>query len=789
MTDKKYKSVYFYEKDVYICTKIMPTNTTNKSLNEVFQTLRDLVKSPGYLYVLLFMIEEDICIPFSQLKDADPQIRLSMKEAAMLVGLFINENNDVLKEPNNIDSLLDLRAKTYQVLDELHWAMTEPLAKEMREAVNLYMGDSKQQFSPNQILAHAIHMRETFFYSNEPAYDLEYLFFAPSKYKYDEEWLLRNKGFDIGEAVNIAIVIKNLFDSKMCKISSLSKEQINEMISNDRRLRKDKTSAERTRIFLTLQKFEDLLLTEVDDDHDYIECIDCHKLCQILLDLFMIEKSVIEKLNGIRPFLDNFSTEIYPGINSDFTEPGKSNVVTWKPILKVEEDRYILPLPYLLFQSIYETPYYWLMEDKHYVKTAGSHLGDAGEDIVFDFLKPIFGEDMAFKNVIIKKGHNTITDIDIFCLLGNKALCVQVKSKKLTEKAQTGDDSAYHNDFKGAIADAYKQGMTCRDSILKNDAVLYNSHGEIIETHDIDDVYIMCVTTGYYSAIPHQVHLLLDLEDKATAPVVLNIFDLHLLSYYLKDPYEFLYYVRQRIATYKYYIANNETILLSYHLSDKLWKDPEMSSVLLDSSIAEDIDVDYPNIFNIDLNPIIKREPLSCKWLNHDYQSFLSEIKEWSNPHVTDVLFHLYDCSTESERLLGMISNAKKRSREKHTIVSTNMVFEHGTLGISYIASYTQDINTLMNEMTIYSHSHKYKAKADKWIGFASSIYSPFSVDTIEYNTTPWEKDPKVEEDIKLLDSSVSHLFAEVPNKKKIGRNEPCPCGSGLKYKKCHGKK
>jgi len=22
---------------------------------------------------------------------------------------------------------------------------------------------------------------------------------------------------------------------------------------------------------------------------------------------------------------------------------------------------------------------------------------------------------------------------------------------------------------------------------------------------------------------------------------------------------------------------------------------------------------------------------------------------------------------------------------------------------------------------------------------------------------------------------------------KKVGRNEPCPCGSGKKYKKCHG--
>jgi len=24
--------------------------------------------------------------------------------------------------------------------------------------------------------------------------------------------------------------------------------------------------------------------------------------------------------------------------------------------------------------------------------------------------------------------------------------------------------------------------------------------------------------------------------------------------------------------------------------------------------------------------------------------------------------------------------------------------------------------------------------------------------------------------------------------KKEVGRNDPCPCGSGKKYKKCHGK-
>ena len=33
-------------------------------------------------------------------------------------------------------------------------------------------------------------------------------------------------------------------------------------------------------------------------------------------------------------------------------------------------------------------------------------------------------------------------------------------------------------------------------------------------------------------------------------------------------------------------------------------------------------------------------------------------------------------------------------------------------------------------------------------------------------------------------DASVSTIRRDVP---KVGRNDPCPCGSGKKYKKCHG--
>ena len=44
--------------------------------------------------------------------------------------------------------------------------------------------------------------------------------------------------------------------------------------------------------------------------------------------------------------------------------------------------------------------------------------------------------------------------------------------------------------------------------------------------------------------------------------------------------------------------------------------------------------------------------------------------------------------------------------------------------------------------------------------------------------------------DVDSLKTNGSSKFnpASMPKKKKIGPNDPCPCGSGLKYKKCHGR-
>ena len=47
------------------------------------------------------------------------------------------------------------------------------------------------------------------------------------------------------------------------------------------------------------------------------------------------------------------------------------------------------------------------------------------------------------------------------------------------------------------------------------------------------------------------------------------------------------------------------------------------------------------------------------------------------------------------------------------------------------------------------------------------------------------EMDPRSGESAQGTDASAAAPFVRpLP---KVGRNEPCPCGSGRKYKHCHG--
>jgi len=140
--------------------------------------------------------------------------------------------------------------------------------------------------------------------------------------------------------------------------------------------------------------------------------------------------------------------------------------------------------------------------------------------------------------------------------------------------------------------------------------------------------------------------------------------------------------------------------------------------------------------------------------------------------------------------------------------------------GVTYVYVFTppdrersQRLAQLRDVCTVARHKLRHNAKV---IGIATQIGSKIghSYDFVFMNFPEWSvENQKLAADLQkehsiLVSPTLSPAsFEEYPNleekiapkeldvklpqsaKRKIGRNEPCPCGSGKKYKKCHGAK
>ena len=53
--------------------------------------------------------------------------------------------------------------------------------------------------------------------------------------------------------------------------------------------------------------------------------------------------------------------------------------------------------------------------------------------------------------------------------------------------------------------------------------------------------------------------------------------------------------------------------------------------------------------------------------------------------------------------------------------------------------------------------------------------------------TSPTPRNVQLQKGDERLDSGQASAAGQSPDGEKIGRNDPCWCGSGKKYKRCHG--
>ncbi|MDB5152303.1 MAG: motif-containing protein [Mucilaginibacter sp.] len=767
---------------------------------EVLADLKKLIHAPGYIYSLCLILYEDFHLDLNKIHEVNYRAKLSVKECSLIIGFLVQQEFD-LSFPESLELTFEWKEQTYTLMRELQASFSAPQLAKLRDMIERQQNGEvfEDEFQDRlDFFVKDNGMVEPMFYAGDGVYDFQYLEYLEPKYKYDRDWLQENKGFNIGLTREIVQAIKKLDSAKSRDVLPVNvKEVFPEIAAKARKkLKKQQLSKEKIDeierqqlIFASFYRYRALFPDPEATSNDSIE--GWKIFYQNLLELFVIRPSDLIGIDheAVSHFFNNFS--FAPVCNEAYEGPGHYNILNSRPLIKLEDERYLLPIGYLLPEAVYESPFYWMCDDKKYRDSLAKHRGDVGEEIAYELLSKVFGKDNTYQSVLVetKKGQRE-TDIDVLCLLGNKALCVQVKSKKLTLTAKRGDFEQLSKDFKGAVQDAYGQGLVSRDAILNRKARFVNAKGgELRLPDEISEVYIMGLTTENYPTLAHQVHMMLVKKPEDPYPLFVSAFDLELLAHYLKDPYDFLYYVRQRTALMEYFRADEELVYLGYHLDQKLWPREGFDFVSIETDFGGLIDRNYYP-YKTGMSHLLseKDDLILNSWKDPQFDSFIKAIKSAGDPRTTDIIFQLLDWSGDARKeIVAYMNRLKQTSRSEGKLKSLATPPVSG-FGLSYLVINRTDPAELESRVLTYARLRKYLSKCQTWLGLGAFSASPNLIDALVFLDEPWQQDAELEsaysEELAKMKAS---SFIPMKGKLKVGRNDPCPCQSGKKFKKCCG--
>ncbi|MGV6989708.1 YecA family protein [Testudinibacter sp. P80/BLE/0925] len=711
-------------------------NTRDESI--VLKELEELCSQPGYAHVIAFFCYRDNSLFFDSdiittediLRQYNTSDRLLRNEISLLIGLMCKHKiNLTLPQNHQFQSHIN---QTEILLDELHSSI-------IKNTINI---SSIEELS--NILTSGKMLREPIFYGGESAYSFQYRNFSKLKYSYDNEWFIKNKGYSTEQLFKIIVALEEIQTAK---------------------------------IYETLINFKNQDPKEWSILEGYIFSVED-----------IISRTNLDEIT-IKNFLDSFSLQKHQNISS-LKKFGDFNPTNAYPFLVLKDNRYLLFQYYSLVEAVYETPFFWFNQDSSYKNTAMEHRGKFTENISFKRLKLVFGDKNVFKNIDIKDtNNNKLGEIDVLVVFADRAIILQAKSKKLTIPARQGNDDVIKNDFEKAIQSSYEQSVSCGKLLLNNKNRLISTSGEeILLNRDFSEIYPFSVISEHYPALHTQArHFLKQTEHNVIKPAfVIDIFTLDVITELLQSPLYFLSYINRRIIYKDKLIANHELTILAYHLKSNLYLDNDYTAIHLADDLNADLDLVMQSR-RANLSNKLLPDGILTKYQDTFFDKLIKNIEKLENKNVIELGLELLTLGEETISILNKnIRKVQERSLQDRKLHDLTLTFdENDTSGLTIHCTdepYSQALNKLSN----HCERRKYKHKSERWFGIAIDIDNAevrFGINKIY----TWK--PSYDMDIicrELFSSSeVIVPINQQKRKRKIGRNAPCPCGSGKKYKKC----
>ena len=163
------------------------------------------------------------------------------------------------------------------------------------------------------------------------------------------------------------------------------------------------------------------------------------------------------------------------------------------------------------------------------------------------------------------------------------------------------------------------------------------------------------------------------------------------------------------------------------------------------------------------------------------YQEWRKTIEESSKTQKEQLAFWEDFCAQETEIYKNILRKAQKNLKGNVKKLSQ----EYGMSEV-YFMGFLDGINESLVE-SIEVESLEEDSMIDIEIDFEKLLYNMYAVPAEWlYNLPEWEN--IFEEEKRKEIAKQQKRDKTIVKGPRVGRNDPCPCGSGKKYKKCCGK-
>jgi len=640
--------------------------------SEIFAQLEALCTSPGYVHAIAHFCFRDNTVGYADQMEVENLLeqyapeRLVRPEISTLIGLACKGELDInLPPPEITQKYID---ETEILLNELHQSMLQPSIKLLSRAI------SNPTVTSNPFATGAA-LREPIFYSGEAAYSFQYRDLPLEKYKNDNGWFKTNKVYSVQQAITI-----------ISAISRLQGEKINAF-------------------------FPSILLKHPGEWTSL-------PIFTFTIDEIAIESNEDESI--VKSFIESFVVPKSIDI-SQFKALGDFNPLNAYPIIQLSEGEYLLFQGYSLAEALYETPFFWLIEDTSYKDLALKNRGTFTESFCKECLTRVFGENRVFTNVNIYNKKTRIGEIDVLVIFANRAIVVQAKSKKLTIEARKGNDNCLKDDFKKAVQDAYDQAFQSAAFLDDQDCILVDSDGNKLNIpREYKEIYPFCVVSEHYPSLNFQVLQFLKYQTTncIMPPFVMDVFFLDVVCEMLQSPLHFLSYVNRRVQYGDKLLSSHELTILSYHIKHNLWIEDDHTVLMLDDDIGADLDLAM--LARRDNVPA-KTTPsgILTKYRSTFFGRLITQIDRLEDPGIIDLGFMLLQLSGETiESINKQVSKFTKLSRrdKKHHDFSLGM--SDSSTGLTIHCNH-DDAPVALDKLREHCLGRKYVEQARSWFGLS----------------------------------------------------------------------